>query len=1272
MNSTETAKLRVEIEGDDADKTLLSLKSEAKEINKALRDMKEAGEEGSEAWKDLKNRQKDVNDEMKDMVKNLDLNDASMTELNAKSRLLNRELKDLKIGSDEWIDKMKEVQEVDQRLEKVRKEVKGLKDDADEQSTTWGAFKGAFMGAFTFDAIKEAASAIVDFGSDVLEITAKFEKYNAILATTLGSTEAGAAAFQMIQEFAAKTNFGVDELTESYIKMANRGLRPGQDEMMKLADVANSTGKPMGDLVEAMNDINNTDRWNEFGIKAQTNGDKVSLTFKGVTETVDRTEAGVLKAITAFGEMDGVMGMTAKISDTLDGQLSNLDDNFDRLKTTIGGDASNAFKDLVKVGNQLIDAFIDIWKGTAPVRDGIGELVSMGGRFGQTLMTLVSTLFGFDDKAKATSVIVDAITLAFRLVGTMLITGVSAVQLMADGLSALMNKGKEVANFFGASFKINPTANFDTLVKNFDANFKALDKIWSDTETKREATSKKADTNILASQVKTGQTVSAEAKKEAEKRAKDHEKAEEDSQKKIADMKVKAIADEQARKIAEINLQYERETAAIQKSMASDATKNTQMALLATQRETAIDKVEEDFRKKKEKETTEVEQKLDALKLKMLTDDSARKIAELTAQAARDTAYINKHVADEAKRAESVKLINDKLTLDVEAVKDKHRADEQKKNDKLRADEQKATQQLFDNEFKAFVAQSDAKLMTAKDNAEAIYQAKSERLQKEYEYNKAKLEREASEEKAKNQALIEDADKRAAADKAIDDRLAAQKTATNVKFEADKTKLLEENNAKRKANNDAFFKGLDAAMNGDYTLFMNLLNKKLANEKAANQQGLQDFTKKGQTTLSTMASVVSSLQTLNKKYLDSQLANIKKEQTTQLASWEAEYKAGKINKDTYEKEVAKINAAAAQKEKEAKLQAFKREQALNISMAIINGAQAALKSLAMLGWPLGLIGAAVAAVTAGIQIAMIKNQQPPSYAKGGAGYVRNAGVVKGDRHGATFGQAGISMVNRRTGEEVGEMEGDEPFMILSRNTYKNNKKTVDMLLHSSLHRNGAAIHGEGGTSGDYVGNRPAYRKGGVGGKKMYLMGGYDELASDDGGGGGGSYGDSGGGGGSYGTSGGGYSGPDVADLSGVESSPEVSDAADYSSDQDAEIEKSQKMMEDIAINTENTTLALTNLQKFLAGDFLTEVRWQNSIMQSTLTNGLNLLVDTSKNQTAALVTEARNQTGVLHSEQQNQSGHLARIAAKDLSVSVQTFVSVHNQISVIAGLSNFK
>jgi hypothetical protein len=49
------------------------------------------------------------------------------------------------------------------------------------------------------------------------------------------------------------------------------------------------------------------------------------------------------------------------------------------------------------------------------------------------------------------------------------------------------------------------------------------------------------------------------------------------------------------------------------------------------------------------------------------------------------------------------------------------------------------------------------------------------------------------------------------------------------------------------------------------------------------------------------------------------------------------------------------------------------------------------------------------------------------------------------------------MIDAKTGNKVGEMEGGEPYMILSGKTYQNNKGLIDTLLHNSMFNNGASV-----------------------------------------------------------------------------------------------------------------------------------------------------------------------------------------------------------------------
>lgn len=92
---------------------------------------------------------------------------------------------------------------------------------------------------------------------------------------------------------------------------------------------------------------------------------------------------------------------------------------------------------------------------------------------------------------------------------------------------------------------------------------------------------------------------------------------------------------------------------------------------------------------------------------------------------------------------------------------------------------------------------------------------------------------------------------------------------------------------------------------------------------------------------------------------------------------------GILNEEEYNKAVQRIDKERAQREKPLKIEAFERNKEAAKIQAVINGAQAATKSLAEFGYPLGLIPASLAVLAAKEQIREINSQKPPQYYAGG-------------------------------------------------------------------------------------------------------------------------------------------------------------------------------------------------------------------------------------------------------------------------------------------------
>jgi len=183
-----------------------------------------------------------------------------------------------------------------------------------------------------------AAVSFASLGREVVEITAEFQKFEAVLINTLGSKSEAQEALKKIQTFAAKTPFSVQEVTAAFVKLANQGFTPTTDELRKLGDLASSTGKTFDQLAEAILDAQSGqfERLREFGIRAEKQGDQVKFTFKGVETQTKFTSASIQEYLLSLGDLKGVSGSAAAISATLGGSISNLGDSFGKLLLSLG------------------------------------------------------------------------------------------------------------------------------------------------------------------------------------------------------------------------------------------------------------------------------------------------------------------------------------------------------------------------------------------------------------------------------------------------------------------------------------------------------------------------------------------------------------------------------------------------------------------------------------------------------------------------------------------------------------------------------------------------------------------------------------------------------------------------------------------------------------------------------------------------------------------------------------------------------------------------
>jgi hypothetical protein len=195
---------------------------------------------------------------------------------------------------------------------------------------------------------------------------------------------------------------------------------------------------------------------------------------------------------------------------------------------------------------------------------------------------------------------------------------------------------------------------------------------------------------------------------------------------------------------------------------------------------------------------------------------------------------------------------------------------------------------------------------------------------------------------------------------------------------------------------------------------------------------------------------------LDKDHSDKKLDNAKKTAELKASIEDAEFEA---SKDIMNLGLELLSADEAGRKKHG--DAIRAFSAANVAVDFVEEIQSiwknAEKNPANALFPGAAQGIAIvktiaAGVRKGIAISKIMGQK---FAMGG--------IFGGSSHA----QGGNAVIDSRTGNKVAEVEAGEPYMILSKSTYGNNRKIIDQLLYSSMYKNGAPIFETGGVVNPY-------------------------------------------------------------------------------------------------------------------------------------------------------------------------------------------------------------
>lgn len=247
---------------------------------------------------------------------------------------------------------------VDLNTKKYSEKLKKMKKDTarDTKSMSEG-FKG--IGS----AVKALAATVVSvsFANSIKKELMETEKSVAGLIGSFGGLKAARDQFEMLQQAARDTIQPFDQLRAVAMNLKRNGIQATAEQMKTFSQIAYGTGQSLETVGNAFTSAlqGRVKSLNQLGIVAKDNGDKLILTYKGVTTTVEKSAEGLGKYFETLGKEN--KGALEYLQGGMTGAINHLDNAWgDFIRGIAESGLGQAIADTIRVGAKALDG-ITAW-----------------------------------------------------------------------------------------------------------------------------------------------------------------------------------------------------------------------------------------------------------------------------------------------------------------------------------------------------------------------------------------------------------------------------------------------------------------------------------------------------------------------------------------------------------------------------------------------------------------------------------------------------------------------------------------------------------------------------------------------------------------------------------------------------------------------------------------------------------------------------------------------------------------------------------------------
>lgn len=264
--------------------------------------------------------------------------------------------------------------QIQKDIEAIKKQFEQMTNKAVEegkkQADVW---QNLLKGATAYFTLQGAQS----FISQMIAVRSQFQQLEISFGTMLKSKEKANALMAQMADLAAKTPFGLEEVSEGAKRLLAFQVPAEEvtETLRRMGDVASGLGVPMGQLihvygqVKAQGKLMTNDLYQFMNAGIPIIAELSKVVGKSETEIKEMVSAGkigfpevqaVIKNMTNEGGL--FFNLMAEQSKSLGGQISNLKDNFDQMLNEIGKSSEDIVSGAIKGVSFLVENYQTLGK----------------------------------------------------------------------------------------------------------------------------------------------------------------------------------------------------------------------------------------------------------------------------------------------------------------------------------------------------------------------------------------------------------------------------------------------------------------------------------------------------------------------------------------------------------------------------------------------------------------------------------------------------------------------------------------------------------------------------------------------------------------------------------------------------------------------------------------------------------------------------------------------------------------------------------------------